>query len=96
MIQHYVTKKVEPGKRRVFFKTTEDLAGAEFGITFKSLLGKELFNLSGKCTSTRWFYCDVPKSVWSRTIYMNTIVKPVKGNLVEQTIKPSGKYERLI
>jgi hypothetical protein len=96
MIVHEVTKKVEPGKRRVFFKTTVDLKGAEFGIVFKNWLGKELFNLSGKCTSVRFFYYDVPKGVWSSTNYMNVIIKPVKGNLIEETIKPSGKYERLI
>ncbi len=75
MITHQITKKIENGKRRVWFKKEPHLVG-DVVIQFKSWGLTTLFTLKADfLTNTSFFYVDVPKWTWSFTGYFYFIFR---------------------
>ncbi len=92
---HSITKKIEKGKRRVFFQKEKHEMG-EFTISFKSFWLTDLYVLKGNLFENgSSFYVDVPVWVWRLTGYFYFINKNIDGIQAKQIWK-SGKYEKLI
>lgn len=95
MIEHWVTKRIEKGKRRVFFRKEPQTVG-DIAVRFSSLKVWDLYHFKAKLLpNASWFYVDVPTNAWRLTTHFN-FVFDADGELSEGSFTPSGLYEDLI
>jgi hypothetical protein len=93
IVEHWVTKRIEKGKRRVFFKKLPETEGRLI-ITFKGLLGIENFNLKANLVpNASWFYVDVPTRTWILTIKFFYVFLPECGLACKGNFRASGYFE---
>jgi hypothetical protein len=96
IVEHWVTKRVEKGKRRVFFKKLPLTAG-RLTITFKGLLGFNAFHLKATLIpNVSWFHVDVPKSTWHQTKDFQFVFESKSCEISTGNFEKSGKFEDLI
>lgn len=101
MIEHKIDKKIEKGFRRVFFYSRAAFRyykkEAECLIVGKTFFGLQLYY--GKVQldpHAYWFYIDIPVKAYRFITKYEVIVHENKKPIWQNTIKPSGKFERLI
>ncbi len=94
-IKHTITKRIEKGKRRVFFELKTQKKG-DILVTCSFFKLYDLFYFKGKkaSPSTSFFYVDVPTYIWKLTTHFDFIFDD--GKILAGSFKPSDKYEDLL
>lgn len=93
--EHLVTKKIEPKKRRLFFRF-EGNEPVEFAMSMKSFLLTDLYVMKVSLKKgINNFWIDVPVWVWRLTGLFRWIAKS-KSTIETGDCYNTGKYERLI
>jgi hypothetical protein len=96
IVEHWITKRIEKGKRRVFFKKLPKTEG-RLTIAFRGILGIVQYNLKADLVpNVSWFYVDVPERTWRLTKEFSYVFMTRSGQFSEDKFKPSGFFENLL
>ena len=96
MIEHWITKRVKIGERRVFFRNNCK-ENANVVVIFKNIIGLEKYVFKADLMpSSHYFYADMPETAWIGTKKFEYTIWVDNTIISEGSLRPSGKFENLI